>query len=112
MKNKSNLSFAIRFVGLIMLFELIIWAIAYWLSRGQLTWNNFFSKLFIISVISILISFLLTPKQFYALPNPFLVKFELHLIKLEGSQEVFVSFQAASAIAIVLSLVIPLISST
>ena len=110
-KTASNLPFAIRFIGLIMVFESIIWAIAYWLSRGQLTWNNFFGKLFIIGVTSILISFVLTPKPSHTLPNLVPVQVEYPSVKLEGSQGMFVSFQVASIIAIILSLAIPLVFS-
>lgn len=105
MKVESNLSFYKRFIGLIVVSELVLFLLAYLISRNNPTLNNFFMKLLIVAVISFIFSGV-TPgiEQRHKKPGD-----NFSLIKLEDSQEIFVALWIASLIAIVLSMAIPVV---
>jgi hypothetical protein len=103
MKVESNLSFYKRFIGLIVVSELILFLLAYLISRNNPTLDNFFMKLLIVALISLFFSGV-TPgnKQRHQT-----LGYNFTPVKLDGSREIPVAIWIASLIAIVLSMAIP-----
>jgi hypothetical protein len=56
MKDETRSSLRTKFMGLVIVDVVVLFSITFLLSYAQLTWNNFFSKLFIVGICAFMIT--------------------------------------------------------